>query len=77
MKEQAKNIIHGIAGGLFWSWNIIFLAFMFLGFAPTVLPKTITAVRTNAIPASTTGTRGRTTTRGHVPATSKLAIRVR
>ncbi len=52
MKEETKNIIHGIAGGLFWSWNIIFLAFMFLGFAPTVLPEIITAVRTDAIPAS-------------------------
>lgn len=36
--------------GLFWSWNLIFLAFMTLGFAPIVLPEVITAVRANLIP---------------------------
>lgn len=40
------------AYGLFWSWNLIFLAFMFLGFAPQVLPEMITAVRTGVIPAA-------------------------
>jgi putative PEP-CTERM system integral membrane protein len=40
----------GWAYGLFWSWNIIFLAFMFLGFAPTVLPEMTTAVRAGMIP---------------------------
>ena len=38
------------AYGLFWSWNIIFLAFMFLGFAPRLLPEMITAVRTDVVP---------------------------
>lgn len=38
------------AYGLFWSWNLIFLAFMLLGFAPTVLPDMIIALRTGAIP---------------------------
>ncbi len=38
------------AYGLFWSWNLIFLAFMFLGFAPQVLPEMITAVRADIIP---------------------------
>ncbi|MCP5099781.1 MAG: hypothetical protein GY943_29860, partial [Chloroflexi bacterium] len=38
------------AYGLFWSWNIIFLAFMLLGFAPTVLPEMITAVNSQVIP---------------------------
>lgn len=38
------------AYGLFWSWNLIFLAFMFLGFAPRVLPKMVTAVRADTIP---------------------------
>jgi putative PEP-CTERM system integral membrane protein len=38
------------AYGLFWSWNIIFLAFMFLGFAPRLLPEMITAARTDVIP---------------------------
>ena len=33
------------AYALFWSWNIIFLAFMALGFAPNVLPEMITGVR--------------------------------
>ncbi|UCC63686.1 MAG: TIGR02921 family PEP-CTERM protein [Anaerolineae bacterium] len=42
----------GWAYGLFWSWNIIFLAFMFLGFAPQVLPEMIRAVRTETIPAA-------------------------
>ncbi|MCA9932925.1 MAG: TIGR02921 family PEP-CTERM protein [Ardenticatenaceae bacterium] len=40
------------AKGLFWGWNIIFLAFMLLGFAPTVLPDMITAVQSQDIPAS-------------------------
>ncbi len=38
------------AYALFWSWNVIFLAFMFLGFAPTLLPELINAARTNTIP---------------------------
>ena len=38
--------------GLFWSWNLIFLAFMSLGFAPIMLPETFTAVRTGVIPGS-------------------------
>ena len=41
--------------GLFWSWNLIFLAFMSLGFAPIVLPETFTAVRTGLIPVSFLG----------------------
>lgn len=36
--------------GLFWSWNLIFLAFMTLGFAPQILPELIIAVRTSIIP---------------------------
>ncbi|MEA3341075.1 MAG: TIGR02921 family PEP-CTERM protein, partial [Chloroflexota bacterium] len=39
------------AYGLFWSWNVIFLAFLLLGFGPQVLPEVITAVRTGFIPA--------------------------
>ncbi|RLC98278.1 MAG: hypothetical protein DRI77_05375 [Chloroflexi bacterium] len=55
MKKQ--TFIHKLANrrgwayGLFWSWNIIFLAFMLLGFAPQVLPEVINAVRTSVIPA--------------------------
>jgi putative PEP-CTERM system integral membrane protein len=37
---------------LFWSWNLIFLAFMTLGFAPRMLPELVIAVRTGIIPAS-------------------------
>lgn len=40
------------AYGLFWSWNLIFLAFMFLGFAPLMLPDMITAVQAGQIPAA-------------------------
>lgn len=58
MKEQLRTLIHKLtnpgswAYGLFWSWNLIFLAFMFLGFAPQVLPEMITAVRIGDIPAA-------------------------
>jgi putative PEP-CTERM system integral membrane protein len=38
------------AYALFWSWNVIFLTFMILGFAPTILPEMITAVQTGTIP---------------------------
>jgi putative PEP-CTERM system integral membrane protein len=35
---------------LFWSWNAIFLAFMVIGFAPTVMVEMVTAVRAGSIP---------------------------
>ncbi|MCU0487991.1 MAG: TIGR02921 family PEP-CTERM protein [Anaerolineales bacterium] len=37
---------------LFWSWNLIFLAFMSFGFAPVVLPEIFTSVRTGITPVS-------------------------
>lgn len=40
------------AYGLFWSWNIIFLAFMGFGFAPRMLPDLLNSVRAGDIPAS-------------------------
>ena len=40
------------AYGLFWSWNIIFLAFMGFGFAPRMLPDLLDSVRAGDIPAS-------------------------
>jgi putative PEP-CTERM system integral membrane protein len=58
MKKQKQTYVHKIAHsrgwayGLFWSWNLIFLAFMFLGFAPQMLPEMITAVRSGTIPAA-------------------------
>jgi putative PEP-CTERM system integral membrane protein len=45
-----RTIVHVCAYALFWSWNVIFLAFMFLGFAPTLLPELINAARTSTIP---------------------------
>jgi hypothetical protein len=36
----------------FWTWNLIFLAFMSFGFAPIMLPEVITAVRTGTITAA-------------------------
>ena len=38
------------AYALFWSWNLIFLAFMLFGFAPQILPEVLNAVRTGLIP---------------------------
>jgi putative PEP-CTERM system integral membrane protein len=40
------------AYGLFWSWNIIFLAFMGFGFAPRMLPELLNSVQAGDIPAS-------------------------
>ncbi len=37
---------------LFWSWNLIFLAFMSFGFAPIILPEIFTAVRVGTIQAT-------------------------
>ena len=39
-----------IAYGLFWSWNVIFLAFMTLGFAPRILPDLFVSVSTRIVP---------------------------
>jgi putative PEP-CTERM system integral membrane protein len=36
--------------GLFWSWNLVFLAFMVFGFIPVLLPNIVDAVRTGTIP---------------------------
>lgn len=40
------------AYGLFWSWNVIFLAFMTLGFAPNMLPSLLIDVQAGAVPAA-------------------------
>lgn len=39
-----------LSAGLFWAWNIFFLAFMVLGFGPALLPELLIAVRTDTIP---------------------------
>ena len=38
-----------LAKFLFWSWNIIFLTFMILGFVPRILPEMINAIRVGSI----------------------------
>ena len=45
-----QNFITVAGYGLFWTWNLIFLAFMTLGFAPYVLPDLLVAVRAGIIP---------------------------
>lgn len=54
MKNQSSNMTlkSGLAYGLFWSWNVIFLAFMVLGFAPRILPELLVEVRSGTIPAN-------------------------
>jgi putative PEP-CTERM system integral membrane protein len=56
MKNQMLGFIRKIANariwayGLFWSWNIIFVAFMLLGFAPRLLPELLNGISTGVIP---------------------------
>lgn len=38
------------AHGLFWSWNLIFVAFMLFGFTPTLLPELLRGVREGFVP---------------------------
>ena len=54
MMEQANRIglKESLAYGLFWSWNVIFLAFMVLGFAPRLLPELIREVSEGTIPVN-------------------------
>ncbi len=39
------------AHALFWSWNLIFVAFMAFGFAPLLLPELLRGVRDGVVPA--------------------------
>jgi putative PEP-CTERM system integral membrane protein len=50
MKEIVRIAARVSAYVLFWSWNAIFMAFMVLGFAPTLLPGLLTAVHAGMIP---------------------------
>ena len=54
MKKLFSNIIHSPAWGygLFWIWNLIFLAFILLGFAPLFLPTIFLGAQANIIPVS-------------------------
>ena len=52
LKNTRTTRLQDVQYGLFWSWNLIFLAFMAFGFAPVLLPNTFDAVRTGIIPFS-------------------------
>jgi putative PEP-CTERM system integral membrane protein len=52
VEKKAYTRLEWLKFVLFWSWNLIFLAFMSFGFAPVMLPDTFTAVRTGLIPAA-------------------------
>jgi putative PEP-CTERM system integral membrane protein len=47
---KKKNRLDIFAYALFWSWNVIFLAFMVFGFAPRLLPEVILAISTGTLP---------------------------
>lgn len=52
-KPEIKTTrLEGFQYFLFWSWNLIFLAFMSFGFAPVILPEIFTSVRTGITPVS-------------------------
>ncbi len=48
--ENKNSRFYYLSFALFWSWNIIFLAFMVLGFAPRVLPELVQGVRMGTVP---------------------------
>ncbi len=54
MTQLLSKIIHSPAWGygLFWIWNLIFLAFILLGFAPLILPMMFLGAFANIIPFS-------------------------
>ncbi|MEM7537713.1 MAG: TIGR02921 family PEP-CTERM protein [Chloroflexota bacterium] len=45
-----ERLMRGLGYGLFWSWNLIFAAFMLFGFLPIVLIDLLRAVRDGIIP---------------------------
>ena len=51
-QKQPNGLKENLAYGLFWSWNVIFLAFMVLGFAPRLLPDLIVSVRNGTTPVN-------------------------
>jgi len=54
MKKLLWNgaMLDVVCYGLFWTWNLIFLAFMLLGFAPLMLLELLLATQANIIPLS-------------------------
>ena len=49
---ESVSVWGAIQYGLFWSWNLIFLAFMSLGFAPILLPDLFVSVQTGVLPVA-------------------------
>ena len=52
LKNTRTTRLQWVQYGLFWSWNLVFLAFMAFGFVPVIVPNTFEAVRTGVIPFS-------------------------
>ncbi len=50
MKKRTLNLRRRLPAFLFWSWNLIFLAFVIFGFAPTILPEMIAAIWEEDLP---------------------------
>ncbi len=50
MKKRNFDLRRRFPAFLFWSWNIIFLAFVIFGFAPTILPEMISAIWEEDLP---------------------------
>jgi len=48
--EKRLRLSARIGGVLFWTWNVIFLAIILLGFAPMQLPEMIKSVRSGVTP---------------------------
>ena len=51
-EQSSYTRLEWVQFGLFWSWNLVFVAFMLLGFAPVLLPETFIAVRSGSIPVA-------------------------
>lgn len=50
MKQPKRSKLDALSFGLFWTWNVIFIAFMVLGFAPRLLPDLIFSIRNGLTP---------------------------
>jgi putative PEP-CTERM system integral membrane protein len=48
--DRGTSFREKVMSGLFWSWNLIFLAFLLLGFAPRMLPELVFSVQTGLTP---------------------------
>lgn len=50
MKKRNFDFRRRFPAFLFWSWNLIFLAFVIFGFAPTILPEMLKTIREEDLP---------------------------